>query len=95
MKTGLLKVTLYIPYSHSLKEKRSVLNAIKDRLKNRFNISVAEVGDNDKWQKSELGIALVANKGKYIAAQLNKASESLRGMPGFNLVSSEMDIIDC
>jgi len=49
-----------------LKEKRFVLESIKKRLRNRFNISVAEVGDTEKWQRAHLGIALVSNNGRFI-----------------------------
>ncbi|HVP57357.1 MAG TPA: DUF503 domain-containing protein [bacterium] len=69
MVVGTCKVTLYIPDGGSLKEKRLVLRRIKDRVRNKFNVSVAEVDDCDLWQRSTLGIATVS-KDKVFANQV-------------------------
>ena len=53
---GLLTLEIYIPYSHSLKEKRKTLNRIKDRLKKKFNIAFAELNYLNKWQRSKIGL---------------------------------------
>lgn len=53
-------VSLHIPDSGSLKAKRLVLRRLKDRIKNKFNVSVAEVDDFDLWQRTTLGIAVVS-----------------------------------
>ncbi|MFH1220725.1 MAG: DUF503 domain-containing protein [Candidatus Eisenbacteria bacterium] len=60
MVIGTCKLTLHIPDGGSLKAKRSVLRRLKDRVKNKFNVSIAEVGDCDLWQRSTLGIATVS-----------------------------------
>lgn len=60
---GLLTFEIYIPYSHSLKEKRKSLNKIKDRLKRKFNIAFAELEYLNKWQRSKIGIVTI-NKQK-------------------------------
>jgi hypothetical protein len=57
---GVRSWELHIPGAHSLKEKRSVLKSVKDRLHNQFNVSVAETAHHDVWQRAELTIALVA-----------------------------------
>lgn len=62
MIVGLLTLDLHFPESKSLKDKRWVLRSIKDRIRNKFNVSVAEVGANDLWQRSVVGIACVANE---------------------------------
>jgi uncharacterized protein YlxP (DUF503 family) len=49
-----------LPGCNSLKEKRFVLSSLKKRLRNRFNVSVCEIDYQDKWQRSELGLAMVA-----------------------------------
>ena len=54
------KVQLYLPESRSLKGKRQVIKSLKDRLHNRFNISVAEVDDTELWQRCTLGLAVVS-----------------------------------
>ena len=51
------EVQLFLPESHSLKHKRAVLSSLKERLHNRFNVSVAEVDHNDLWQRSTLALA--------------------------------------
>ena len=55
------EVQLYLPESRSLKDKRQVLKSLKDRLHNRFNASVAEVGFNELWQRSTVAFAVVSN----------------------------------
>lgn len=66
MFVGIFQFELFIPESNSLKEKRFILQSIKTKLRNRFNISIAEVGHNDKWQRAVLGISVVANEKRFI-----------------------------
>jgi len=54
---GLLTIKLHIPDSNSLKAKRRAIKSLKERMRNRFNISVAEVGNHDKWQLATIAIA--------------------------------------
>lgn len=63
---GVLQLTLYIDGSHSLKEKRGVLRRIKGRVRNQFNVSISECGEQDLWQKSVLGICQVGTDQAYI-----------------------------
>lgn len=56
---GLLTLEIYLPYSHSLKEKRKTLNRIKDRLKKKFNIAFAELEYQNKWQRSKIGLVTI------------------------------------
>lgn len=53
-------VSLHIPDSGSLKAKRLVIRRLKDRIRNKFNVSVAEVDDFDLWQRATLGVAVVS-----------------------------------
>ncbi len=62
MVVGLLHMELHLPGSHSLKEKRSVVNHVKERLRTRFNASVAEVDHQDLWQRATLGVAVVSGE---------------------------------
>lgn len=66
------RVTLQIPDSGSLKAKRQVLRRITDRVKARFNVSVAEVDDNDLWQKAQLALAVVGNERRHTGEQMDK-----------------------
>ena len=69
---GVLRIDFCVSGSSSLKEKRMVLRRLKDRVRNTFNVSVAEVGHNDKWQLSSFALACVSNEKKHIDATLNK-----------------------
>ena len=60
MTIALLALELYLPMSHSLKDKRMVVRRLKDRMK-AFNVSVAEVGHQDVWQRAGLGVVTVAS----------------------------------
>ena len=67
------EVQVYLPESSSLKDKRQVLKSLKERLRNRFNISVAEVDFNDLWQRSTVGLAVVSNAADHADEVLSKA----------------------
>ena len=73
MFVGVGQVELFIPESGSLKSKRFVLKSIKTKIRNKFNVSVAEVENNDKWQRASLGIAVVSNDKKIVDSTLNQA----------------------
>lgn len=71
MIVAVLTVELYLPGSASLKDKRAILRQLKDRLANKFNISIAEVDHQDKWQRAQLGIAQVGNDYKFLEKSMN------------------------
>ncbi len=71
-------IVLHIPESRSLKDKRRVLRSLKDKLRQEFNLSVAEVGDNDLWQRAVLGLATVANDGRFADEVMAKAVDLVR-----------------
>ena len=60
MNIAVCKITLQIPENQSLKGKRRVIASMCQRVRNRFGVSIAEVGDNDSWQMATLGIACVS-----------------------------------
>ncbi|MCK4263719.1 MAG: DUF503 domain-containing protein [Candidatus Aminicenantes bacterium] len=61
MVIGFLTLEIYLPYSHSLKEKRKTLNSIKDRLKKKYNVAFAELDYQNKWQRSKIGVVSLNN----------------------------------
>ncbi len=69
---GVGQIELYIPESGSLKSKRFVLKSIKTKIRNKFNVSVAEVDNNDKWQRTTLGISTVSNDQKLANSVISK-----------------------
>jgi len=68
MVVGVCRLSLRLPGSHSLKEKRMVLRRIKDRVRQKFNAAIAEVGENDAWQSAQIGFAVVANDKRFVEA---------------------------
>lgn len=72
MFVGVGRIRLHLPENQSLKEKRQVIKPIIARVKNQFNVSVAEVGDQDLWQMSVLGIACVTSDAQHASEMLAK-----------------------
>jgi hypothetical protein len=91
MIVGLCTVELFIPNGHSLKGKRQVLLSVKDRLRDKFNVSVAEVGEQDLWQKAVLGIACVANDRTYVNRVLDQALNLIGREPAMEVVRSQIE----
>lgn len=77
MVIGVLSVRLGIFGALSLKDKRRVTKSIKDRLANRHNVSVAEIGDLDHRQAATLGIAMIANESRFVESTLAKIADEL------------------
>jgi hypothetical protein len=61
MPVGVLTLEIQIPYAHSLKEKRAVLRKMRDRLRARFNVAVAELDHQDVWQRATLGVVSISD----------------------------------
>ena len=74
---GCLTAEFLIPEAHSLKEKRSVLKRMKDRVRNQFNVSLAETGYQDKWQRSQWTFCAVGSDKVYVEGALQKLIEFL------------------
>jgi uncharacterized protein len=81
-------IKFYLHGNNSLKGKRRVVRAIKDRLKNDFNVSVAEVGDQDVWQSLHIGISAVGSSRPYLDGLMSKVVDAIDRM---NLA----EIVDC
>ncbi|MEW6670403.1 MAG: DUF503 domain-containing protein [Thermodesulfobacteriota bacterium] len=79
---------------HSLKEKRRVIKAIVSRLRNAFNVSVAEVGSNDVHQSAEIGFALVGNDRMLINSKIDKLFNFVEELGLAEVVDTEMEIIN-
>ena len=72
MNVGVCKINLRLPENLSLKGKRQVLKSITTRVRNKFNVSVAEVDNHDLWQLATIGICCVSNDSRYINEVLSK-----------------------
>lgn len=78
MTIGIARITLFLPLSHSLKDKRMVLRRVKSKVRERFNVAIAEVGDNDVWQRAALGLTVVGNDRAFAEAALDEVIRFVR-----------------
>jgi len=92
MVVGTLKIVFMLHDNHSLKGKRKVVRSIVDRLKAKFNVSVAETGANDKWQKIELGICTVGNDTRHVDSSLNHIMDFIEFIQLAQVVDVKIDI---
>ena len=72
MIVGACTIELFFAESGSLKSKRQILRAIKDRVRKSFNVSISEIDHHDLWQRSTLGVAVIGNETCFIHSVLNK-----------------------
>lgn len=72
MNVGICKVKLHLPNSQSLKGKRQVVKSITARIRNQFNVSIAEIDEQDKWQIALLGVCCVSNDQRFTNEVLSK-----------------------
>jgi len=93
MVVGICRIDFRIPENHSLKGKRHVLRKMIDRVRNRFNVSISEVGDQDLWQRAQLGICAVGNDRRHINSSLDKVIDFIEKMQLGEMVHSEMEIL--
>jgi hypothetical protein len=75
---GVCRVRLRLPENHSLKGKRQVLKSLIARLHNRFNVSAAEVDDNDSWQLASIAVTCVSNDERHADSVLANAVAFIR-----------------
>jgi uncharacterized protein YlxP (DUF503 family) len=93
MLVGICQIEIFIPESGSLKSKRFVLSSLKARLKNKFNISIAEVDENEKWQRTTLGIAVVSNERRFIDKVIAQILNVIETEDQVELVNHQLEII--
>jgi uncharacterized protein len=82
MFVGVLRLTLHLPDPGSLKSKRHLLRSAIERVKGKFNVSVAEVGDNDLWQRSVVGVSAVGNDHAFVNETLDKVADFVASIHG-------------
>lgn len=93
MTVGVLRLTLYLPENHSLKGKRSVLRTIKARIRNKFNVSIAEAGDQDLWQRALLGISQVGTDEAFVDKALREVVRSIDDMQIAELGEEQLEFL--
>lgn len=92
MIVGIGILTFKLHDCRSLKVKRGIIKSIISRLNNQFNISIAEVGSNDIYQKAEIGFAMVGNDRQVINSKIDKLFNMAEGLRLAELIDTEMEI---
>ncbi len=92
MFVGVLRLTLHLPEPGSLKSKRHLLRSAIDRVKAKFNVSIAEVAENDLWQRSVVGVAAVGNDHGFVNESLDKVADFVASMHGGQIQVTARDI---
>lgn len=91
MFVGVLEVTFHIPGAQSLKEKRKVVRSVKDRIRSRFNVSLAETEGQNTWQTCTLAAAMVADRRIAVERELNRVLDLIESEPSIETVEQWID----
>ena len=91
---GVLTLELRLESSHSLKEKRHVVQSLKDRLRHKFNVAVAEIDHQDLWQRSTIAAVTVSSARENAEKVLRSVEEEAAGLVGSALVDSAVEWIE-
>jgi len=79
MFVGVLRLTFHVPHARSLKEKRHSVRRFRDRVRSRFDVSIAEVAAQDTWQRAVFGVCVISSDGVVcdkVLAQVARAAET-------------------
>jgi uncharacterized protein len=93
MAVGLLTLELHLAEAQSLKDKRQVLRGLKDRLRQHFNVAVAELDFEDTWQRSVVGVVTLSNEEQHVEEALQKVLAEADKILGPLLVSHSVDML--
>ncbi len=96
MPIAYLTLELRIEGAHSLKDKRQAVRSLKDRLRNSFNVSVAEIEATDLWQRATIGVVSISDSRDYLEGLMNKVEREaakLANNVGAELVDSVIEFL--
>jgi uncharacterized protein len=94
MIVGAAVVEIHVHGSQSLKQKRGVVRSIAQRVRNHFNVSVAEIGGQDTWQRAVIGIAATGSDRRYVRGLLEKALAFVEDTHLAEVVGSDIDMLE-
>lgn len=93
MIVGICVIHIHLSHPQSLKEKRRVIKSLKTRIKGKFNVSIAEVGALDKWQRAVLGICTVSNDKRFVNEVLDKVLGMISRHPEVEIVDHRLEFV--
>lgn len=86
-----LQLDIFLPQSNSLKDKRSTLNSLKQRCRQKFNVTIAEVGDTENVRNARIGIVTVTNSDAYADQTLDKCLYLIETQYPIDIINVERD----
>ena len=96
MIVGVCRIKLRLPESSSLKDKRRVIKSIKDQVRNRFEVSIAEVEDQDLWQIATLGACCISNDSRHTNEVLSRVIDFIENAHfDIEVLDTHTEIIPC
>ena len=93
MVVGILSIKVVMRSSRSLKDKRRIIKSLKDRIRNKFNVSVSEIEDQDNHKCSKIGVAMVGTDRQYVNSALSSLINFFRFFPQIELIDYDLDLI--
>lgn len=93
MLIGIARIEIYIPMATSLKEKRRVIKGLIDKARNKFNIAIAEVDNNDLWKNATIGIVTISNERAYIDKLLSKIINFIQRFDRMEIINYSIEVI--
>jgi len=93
MVIGVLQLEVHVPTAQSLKDKRSVIKSLKDQLRGRFNVAVAELDSNETWQRATIGVSALGEQRAYVEGLLAEVTEWLRSTRLVELIRVEQEYL--
>ena len=92
MVVGILRITLHVPEARSLKDRRAAVKRTVERVRARFNVSVAEVGDLERWQIATVAVCAVANSRSHVNEVLDRVTSAMASAGAALVTHREMEI---
>jgi len=90
---GLLTLEIHLPDAHSLKDKRQVIRSLKDRLRTRFNVAVAELDHQELWQRAVVGVVSLSGDAKHLEQSLQAIFAESERLLGRDLIGHEIELL--
>ena len=94
MNIGCCSLKFFLHGNRSLKGKRRVVKSMRDRVKNKFNVSIAEIGDQDEWQRIHIGIAAISSDKQYLDGLMHKVVDFIDNLHLAEMVDCKTELIN-
>lgn len=95
MIVGVCEITLHLPESHSLKDKRQIISSLMARIRQKFEVAIAEVEEQDRWQIAKLGVSCVSNSHQHASRVLDHVRHFIEETrPDVALTNSDVEIMN-